>query len=171
LLAVVSLAAPLSRHVAHAQHQAATPVPLESLRLIQSTNVVVIPPGNSANFQGQPIGHGLQMQSQDTESAEVLFSLGKHYTRLSGTAYVDDSSNTDGIANKPDLQIFDESSISPNGTGEYDVTGGRVLLNYTFTSGVTSTTFTIDVSNVNLIWVCFIRVERRGSGHGLNTAR
>ncbi len=24
---------------------------------------------------------------------------------------------------------------------------------------------------IKIIWVCFIRVERRGSGHGLNTAR
>ncbi len=30
---------------------------------------------------------------------------------------------------------------------------------------------TLFATNGQFIWVCFIRVERRGSGHSLNTAR
>ncbi len=79
LLAVVSLAAPLTRHVAHAQHQAATPVPLESLTPIDPAGIVVIPPGNSAHFQGQPITHGLQGEGH------IAYDLSRRYTTFSGT--------------------------------------------------------------------------------------
>lgn len=146
LVAVVSLAAPLTHHVAHAQHQAVTPVPLESLTPIDPAGIVVIPPGNSAHFQGQPITHGLQ------GDGHIAYDLSRRYTTFSGTVYIDDGSTCGGFSgNDCHFSVFDESQAYHSPSGDYQWTTDHPLFDYSFSSSITTITFSINVQGVSLI--------------------
>lgn len=100
----------------HNRARGAGPVALESLALTNADNVVVIPPGNSANSNGTAITHGLQFSG----NASVTIGLNR-YVELDGTLYGDDN----GDSATATFTIYDASSGSD----------GRPLFKYTFATG------------------------------------
>lgn len=133
------------------------PVPLESLpqATIGDGGFKVIPPGNSANFQGQPIRHGLQASSVSVSGPYAFFRLDGHYSKLSGTIYEDDSN---GGSAGTGFFIYNDDGHSPQCEGYGGgncATSGTALFKYTLTSPISSTTFSVNVSGVHLLGIGF----------------
>jgi len=128
------------------------PFPLESLPLVNpsrdSATAGVIPPGNSANYNNQPITHGLQFHSGYQESSHAAIRLSSRYAHLSGTVYLDDAAKDFSGT----ISIYDMGAMDPARASDTDIAGGRVIFRYTF-NGQGKYDFSTDVRNVNTIGI------------------
>ncbi len=155
---------------AHAQQgQLARPsgaaVPLESLPLLNPSNDAsseranIIPPGNSANYHGRPITHGIQfLNGNYLYKAHAAIRLWGRYQRLSGTVYTDDASD---LNSQPTFEIYDLGNTNPTTAGASDITQGRVILRYTF-KHKEALPFSIDVHGVKSIGIVIDDAENIG---------
>ncbi len=100
LLTMVLLLSFITGHHAQASEQRAT-VPLESLPPIANHGVRVLSQSSTGMYGGKAIESGMQLVAKQgnfcntREASDIVYPLQGRFTRMSGTAYYDDKSNTE----------------------------------------------------------------------------